>query len=141
MSRFDFIKLDSDEEMIFGPLRIAKNKSPQSSPKPTASTPTMVNRIRKIGLTSKRLIIEQGEMADANYIIPNCEIKTIIIRREKSSGYPRLVLEAVQTISGETTPVDLTLMDPQAEAKIKAVFPNVRLQVKRGCLAWLSFLT
>ena len=138
MSEFYFTQLEEDEKMVFGPITSRKSSSASFSAGDQQVGGTTHTVERKVGVTNRRIITEQSGSPSATRIVPNDEVRTVFIRREKFAGRPHLAIASVQTSSGQTVTLNLRGLNAQAEGAIQGAFPNATIQEKKGCLGFLK---
>lgn len=138
MTRFNFTTLRPDEEIIFGPLTIALDPVTRTAVEKTEDAGTY---LRVVGVTNQRLIVENGGRAEDARAIDQTQVREVIISPENFAGQPRLILDQVKLADGEIVPVQLALMDPEAEPKLRMAFSEARFSIKRGCWSFFPFLT
>jgi hypothetical protein len=140
MARFEFTKLEADEAMIFGPLTISKGNAAVATEGGQMSRGGFRLKPTTLGISNQRVIVERIGHPEETQHIPVSAVKTLYLRREKFAGYNRVVVVGLQTSGGEEVSLDLTLMDPEAESKLQAVFTHSQFKEKRGCLSFMPFL-
>jgi hypothetical protein len=138
MSEFYFTQLEEGEKMVFGPVTSSKSSSASFSSGDQQVGGTTRTVERKVGVTDRRIIAEQSGSPSGTRIVPNDEVKTVFIRREKFGGQPHLAIASVQTRSGQTVTLNLRGLNAQAEGAIEQAFPNATIQEKKGCLGFLK---
>lgn len=151
MSDFYFTQLEGGEEVVFGVLTSSSRSSSSSSVSVMGETVhrggTSESRETKYGVTNRRVVVEAAGQPEATKTIPNGDIRRVYLKREQFVGQERLVIDALETASGERLEQDLALFPEQDEALIRQTFPQAEVveappeaeqpRKKKGLLSFL----
>lgn len=129
---FSIVQLEPGEQVVFG---ISLETSSSSFSVQGISVGGSSKEVRK-AITDRRVIVEvsTGDVT----AVPNGEVKTVTIQREKQMGVEVLRIVSVANAAGQKIGLDLGGIDPGHEARIQQLFPAATLAMKKKGL--LSFL-
>ncbi|HEY3802524.1 MAG TPA: hypothetical protein VGL61_07940 [Kofleriaceae bacterium] len=130
---FSIVQLEPDEHVVFG---ISLETSSSSFSVQGISVGGSSKEVRK-AITDQRVIVEvsTGDVT----AVPNGEVKTVTIQREKQMGVDVLRIVSVANAAGQKIGLDLGGIDPGHEARIQQLFPAATLAMKkRGLLSFLG---
>jgi hypothetical protein len=119
------------EEIVFGPVTSAKTTSFGGGSGPSRGS---VSRTvgRTVGVTNRRLVIEDLQDPRKAKIIPNDQVQKIFIKREKKGERESITIAKVETMTGSTVKVDLPGIDADREAQLGKAFPNAEISQAKG---------
>ena len=150
MSDFYYTQLEDGEEVVFGVLTSQSSTSSSSSVSVMGETVHSAtggsSQETKYGVTDRRVIVEAAGQPDATKTVPNTEIRRVYLKRDTFAGQDRLVIDELETASGERLEQDLGLFPDQDEALIRRTFPQAEIverqeaeapPKKKGLLAFL----
>ena len=129
---FAIVQLEPGEQLVFG---VALETSSTSFSVQGVNVGGSTKETRK-GITDRRVIIEAstGQITS----IPNGDVKTVTIMREKEMGVDVLRIVSVVDAAGRTHALSLGAIDPGHEGRIKQMFPAATLATKKK--GFFSFL-
>ncbi|MFQ5399778.1 MAG: hypothetical protein ACE5E7_09295 [Anaerolineae bacterium] len=153
MNTFKFTELEPGEEIVFGPMTRTKTASvsatgpgqPIGPPQPQTASYTHASG-QTIGVTNRRVIIEDLQSRDKSRIIANEDISRAFVRRKTKNNVTTLTLTRVQTAAGQTQKLDLGGIPAHREPLLKETFPNAEISEdkgflgSKGCLIVLAIL-
>ncbi len=147
MKGFRFLQLDPDEEILFGPVTTTKSVSFSSTPVQPMQQIGMPHQQRTIhqqqhttartsgrtvGVTNKRVVIEDLNDSSKTQIIPNDQVRRVFIRSQAFQGQPSLTLEKVEALSGPPVKLNIKGLPLQAEADLRETFPQAEIVQSKG---------
>lgn len=127
MSVFRYTKLEEGEMMVIGPVTLSSSSSVSFSAGGSQSAQVSQSSRRKIGITDRRLIIEQDNEPRATRIIPNRDVKRVYVKRKKV----RSKIEKIETHQGQTVKLDLPI-SPREEPRLFDLFPQAEIGERKG---------
>jgi hypothetical protein len=129
---FAIVQLEPGEQIVFG---ISLETSSSSFQLQGINVGGSSKETRK-AITDRRVIIEvsTGDVTS----IPNGDVKTVTLAREKQMGVDVLRLVSVADTGGKTHALGLGGIDPGHEARIQQLFPAATLATKKK--GFFSFL-
>lgn len=150
MSDFYFTQMEDGEEVVFGVLTSTSSSSSSSSVSVMGETVHSAgsgsSQETKYGVTNRRVIVEASGQPGATKTVPNADVRRVYLKREGFAGQDRLVIDELETASGERLEQDLGLFPGQDEALIRETFPAAEVverqeaeapKKKKGLLSFL----
>ncbi len=83
MSAFPFTQLGEDEVMVIGPVTFSSSSSFSVSSPTGQSAQVKQSNQRIMGVTNRRVIVEQSGQPNATQIIANADVKRVYVKRDK----------------------------------------------------------
>ncbi|MFQ5434881.1 MAG: hypothetical protein ACE5FD_08390 [Anaerolineae bacterium] len=141
MNEFQFTDLAADEKIIFGPITRTKTTSVSATgsgqrigpPQPQQASLSRSSG-QTIGVTNRRVIVEDLQSGDKTRIIANDAVSRATIRRKTKNNQTTLTLMRVQTANGQTQKLDLAGIPGHQEALLQETFPNAEISAEKGFL-------
>lgn len=142
MRSFTFVKLEPNEEMVFGPVTTSKSFSVGGTPNQrTGAVP--IDKMatqqqlthtsgRTVGVTTQRVVIEDLKDSGKTRTIPNDQVQRIFIKTKHRKGQASLTLEKVEVISGQSIKLDIKGLPVQAEDTLNENFPQAEIVHGKG---------
>jgi hypothetical protein len=126
MNGFNLTELEAGEEMLFGPVTSVKTTSLSGG---AGSSQGSISKSsgRAVGITNRRIIIEDMQNPDRSQTIPNEQVQRVSIKRKKQG----ITVARVQAASG-TVKVNLPGVSPQKESLLATTFPNAEISAAKG---------
>jgi len=128
MSAFPFTQLGEDEVMVIGPVTFSSSSSFSVSSPTGQSAQVKQSNQRIMGVTNRRVIVEQSGQPNATQIIANADVKRVYVKRDKFGAK----IEKVETSRGQTIELNIGGLNPMQEARLFEVFPNAEIGQKKG---------
>lgn len=129
MRGFTYFELDPDEKIVYGPVTTTKSFSVGGTPShgvgsaPVSSLEAQQQLTyqsgRTVGVTIKRVVVEDLEDPDKTLTIPNDQITQVYIMREQIKDQPSLTLEKVGSTSGQWVNLDIRGLSAQTEGRVR----------------------
>ncbi len=153
MNTFNFTELEPGEEILFGPITRTKTTTVSATgpgqrigpPRPQQASISRSSG-QTIGVTNRRVIVEDLQSGDKTRIIPNDKVSRVFVRRKTKNNLTTLTLKRVQTANGQTHKLDLAGIPGHREKLLQETFPNAEISVEKGfvgskgCLIVLAIL-
>ena len=136
MSAFTHTSLEEGEVMVIGPVIFSSTSSLSFSAGGTQSAQASRTDKRTIGITNRRVIVEQSNQPHETQIVSNMDVKRVYVRREKAATK----VEKVETNRGQTVKLDLGGLHPLQEARLYEIFPNAEIGEQKGLFGSFSKL-
>ena len=130
MAAFAHTKLEAGEMMVVGPVTFSSTGSLSFGAGGKQRAQVGRTSERRVGITNRRVIIEQGGQASETQVIMNADVKRVYVRREKAA----VKIEKIETTGGQT--VKLNISGPRAlvEARLFEIFAQAEIGEQRGLL-------
>ena len=135
MNEFDWSSLEQGESVLIGPVVLSRARPFNVNVPGIELNPAHGRVLRRLAITDRRVILEQEGRLQS---IPNRRVRKLELRRGHT-GRPALGLAALATADGPRVPLDLEGLSPQDESWLRSLFPDARLQERRGWLERLGF--
>jgi hypothetical protein len=127
MKGFNFTELEAGEELVFGPVTSTKTTSVSGSGGAPGQGGSLSHTSgRTVGVTNRRVIVEDLKSPDRTQIVPNANVQRVFIKRQQRQGQSSVNLVKVQTASGPVK-LDIKGLPAQAETMLKSTFPNAEI--------------
>ncbi|HNT74505.1 MAG TPA: hypothetical protein PKH77_05760 [Anaerolineae bacterium] len=136
MSAFTFTQLEEGEMLVIGPVAFSSSSSVSFSGGGGQQAQVSRANVRKIGITNRRVIVEQGDQPRDAQVISNAEVTRVYIRRERMGSK----VEKIETRQGQTVKLDIAGLKPAEEARLFEIFPNAEIGEKKGLFGGFSKL-
>lgn len=136
MSAFPFTQLDEGEVMVIGPITFSRSSSFSVSGPTGQRAQVGRTKQRVMGVTNRRIIVEETGKPNATRIVANAEVKRVYFKRDKFGGK----IEKVETSRGQTIELNIGGLNPIHEARLFEVFPNAEIGQKKGLFGGFSKL-
>lgn len=132
-------ELEAGEEIVFGPVTFTKTTSLSGGAGPSQGSVSTTGG-RTVGVTNRRIIIEDLKAPERAQIIPNDQVQRVFIKRKQRAGQETLSITKVETAAGGTVKVDLPGISASKEALLKQTFPNAEIGAPQGLSkgAWIA---
>ena len=128
MSGFQFTLLEDGEVMVIGPVTFSSSSSFSVSGPTGQSAQVGRAKQRIMGITNRRVIVEQSDQPNATQIAANADVKRVYVKRDKFGAK----IEKVETTRGQTVELNLGGLKPMQEARLFEVFSNAEIGEKKG---------
>ena len=136
MRGFKFTELEEGEKILFGPITFTKTTSFSSTggAGPGPATRHQVSKVKgsTIGVTDRRVIVEDLESPDKTRITPNEKVQRVFIKRKQKGGRQTITLSKLQTTSGQVK-LNIQGLPAGAEGVLKETFPNAEIAEDKKC--------
>lgn len=125
------LTMEAGEEIVFGPVTSSKTTSISGGAGPSQGS---VSRTvgRTVGVTNRRVIIEDSQAPDRSQAIPNDQVQMISIKRKQVGGQETITIASLQTASGDKVKVDLPGIDARQESLLRQTFPSAQIGESKG---------
>jgi len=137
MSGFKFTELEEGENILFGPITFTQTTSFSSTggagPGPATRHQVSKTKGSTIGITDRRVIVEDLESPDKTQITPNEKVQRVFVKRKQQRGQPTITLSKLQTASGQVVKLNIQGLPAGAEGKLKETFPNAEIAEDKKC--------
>ncbi len=134
MSAFTHTTLEEGEVMVIGPVTFSSSSSFSVSAGGAQGAQVSRTNTRTIGITTRRVIVEQGSQPNATQIVANADVKRVYVRREKVGTK----IEKVETNRGQTVKLGLGGLRPVEEAGLFEIFPAAEIGEQKGLFGGFS---
>jgi hypothetical protein len=131
MTEFTSIEMQPGEEIVFGPVTSTKTTTVGGGTGPAQGG---VSRTvgRTVGVTNRRVVIEDLQNPANSTVIPNDQVQKVIIKRKKKGEQESITLSKIETATGSSIKVDLPGIDARREAQLGETFPNAEISQTSG---------
>jgi hypothetical protein len=131
MTEFSSVEMQPGEEIVFGPVTSTKTTSFSGGTGPAQGS---VSRTvgRTVGVTNRRVIIEDTQNIGKSTIIPNDQVQKVTIKRKKKGERESITIAKIETATGSSIKVDLPGIDTRRESKLSETFPNAEISQASG---------
>jgi hypothetical protein len=131
MNEFTSVQMQPGEEIVFGPVTSTKTTSFSGGGGPSQGS---ISRTvgRTVGVTNRRLVIEDLQDPRKAKVIPNDQVQKVFIKRKKKGERESITIAKVETMTGSTVKVDLPGIDAGREAQLTEVFSNAEISQAKG---------
>lgn len=131
MNKFTSVEMQPGEEIVFGPVTSTKTTSVSGGGGPSQGS---VSRTvgRTVGVTNRRVIIEDTQDPGKSTVIPNDQVQKVFIKRKKKGERESITIAKIETATGSTLKVDLPGIDANREAQLDETFPNAEISQAKG---------
>ncbi|MBN1889329.1 MAG: hypothetical protein JW850_15145 [Thermoflexales bacterium] len=136
MSAFTYTQLEEGEVVVIGPVTFSSSVSFSAGSGQQSAQLSRKNE-RKIGITNRRVIVEQGDQAQGAQIVANADVKRVYVRREKFGTK----VEKIETQRGQTVKLDMAGLGPMDEARLFELFPSAEIGESKGLFGGFSKIT
>ncbi len=127
MNSFNFTQLETDEKILFGPVTSTKTTS-VSGRGPGSGQGSSISHTsgRTVGVTDRRVIVEDLQSPNRTQIIPNANVQRVSIKQKQRQGKSSITLVRVESPSGPVK-LDIKGLPAQSEALLQSTFPNAEI--------------
>jgi len=129
---FNFTELETEEKIVFGPITKTRTTSISGGSGPGQQGGLSRSSGSTVGVTNRRVIIEDLDTPKMTQIIPNANVQQVFIKRRQRKGQPSLTLVKAKTTSGRTAKLDIKGLPAQAETTLQETFPNAEIVQSKG---------
>jgi hypothetical protein len=131
MTEFSSVEMQPGEEIVFGPVTSTKTTSVSGGTGPAQSG---ISRTvgRTVGVTNRRVIIEDIQNPGRSTVIPNDQVQKVFIKRKKRGEQETITLSKIETATGSTIKVDLPGIDARRESQLGETFSNAEISQASG---------
>jgi hypothetical protein len=129
---FKFTELQDGETIVYGPVTFTKTANFSGGAGPAQSSVSKSSG-RTVGVTNRRVIIEDLNAADKTQVYSVADIQRVMVKRKQRHGRQNLDLTKVQTTSGQTVKLGIMGLPAQAESGLKETFPNAEIAQDSKC--------
>jgi hypothetical protein len=131
VNEFASIEMQPGEEIVFGPVTSTKTTSVSGGGGPSQGS---ISRTvgRTVGVTNRRLVIEDLQDPAKAKVIPNDQVQKVFIKRKKKGERESITIAKVETMTGSTVKVDLPGIDAGRESQLGETFPNAEISQTSG---------
>jgi hypothetical protein len=131
VNEFTSVEMQPGEEIVFGPVTSTKTTSVSGGGGPSQGS---ISRTvgRTVGVTNRRLVIEDLQEPGKAKVIPNNQVQKVFIKRKKKGERESLTITKVETATGSSVKVDLPGIDANREAQLGETFPNAEISQAKG---------
>ena len=137
MRGFKFTELEEGEKILFGPITFTQSTSFSSSggagPGPATQHQVSKTKGSTVGVTDRRVIVEDLESPEKTQITPNEKVQRVFVKRKQQGGRQTLSLSKLQTASGQVVKLNIQGLPGGAEGKLKETFPNAEIAEDKKC--------
>jgi hypothetical protein len=131
VNEFTSVEMQPGEEIVFGPVTSAKTTSVSGGGGPSQGSLSRTVG-RTVGVTNRRLVIEDLQDPAKAQVIPNDQIQKVFIKRKKKGERESITIAKVETATGGTVKVDLPGIDASRESQLGTTFPNAEISQAKG---------
>jgi hypothetical protein len=131
VNEFTSIEMQPGEEIVFGPVTSTKTTSVSGGGGPSQGSISRTSG-RTVGVTSRRVVIEDLQTPGKAKIIPNDQVQKVFIKRKKKGERESITIAKIETATGSTVKVDLPGIDARREAQLSETFPNAEISQAKG---------
>ena len=131
MRGFNFTELETGEEIVFGPVTTTTTTSVSGS-SDAGEQSLSRTKGRTIGITTRRVIVEDLQRPEAAQVIPNADIGKVFIKSRQRKGQESISLVKAQTVNGQTVKLDMKGLSPQSKNVLDETFPNAEIVQSKG---------
>jgi hypothetical protein len=136
MRGFKFTELEEGEKILFGPITFTQTTSFSSTgdagPGPATQHQVSKTKGSTIGVTDRRVIVEDLESPEKTRITPNEKVQRVFVKRKQQGGRQTITLSKLQTASG-VVKLNIQGLPAGAEVKLKETFPNAEIAEDKKC--------
>lgn len=131
MNEFTSVEMQPGEEIVFGPVTSTKTTSFSGGGGPSQGS---ISRTvgRTVGVTNRRVIIEDTQDPGKSTVIPNDQVQKVFIKRKKQGERESITITKIETATGSSVKVDLPGINAGREAQIGETFPNAEISQASG---------
>ena len=137
MAEFTYTPLEEGEVVVIGPVTFSSSSSLSFNAGGTQSAQVSQTNRRKVGITNRRVIIEQGGQPQGTQIISNADVKRVYVRREKFGTK----VERIETTNSQKVKLNIAGLNARDEARLFKLFPNAEIGQRKGLFGGFSKLT
>jgi hypothetical protein len=134
---FKFTELEEGETILFGPITFTQTTSFSSTgdagPGPATQHQISKTKGSTIGVTDRRVIVEDLESPDKTQITPNEKVQRVFVKRKQQGGRQTVTLSKLQTASGQVVKLNIQGLPAGAEGKLRETFPNAEIAEDKKC--------
>lgn len=131
MNGFNQTTLEAGEEIVFGPVTSTKTTSFSGGAGPSQDSISSTSG-RTVGVTNRRVVIEDMQSPEKSKIIPNDQVQRVSIKRKQKGGQETITISKVETASGAAVKVDLPGISARQEPRLNEIFPNAEIGAAKG---------
>ncbi len=131
MNEFTSVQMQPGEEIVFGPVTSTKTTSFSGGGGPSQGSISHTVG-RTVGVTNRRLVIEDLQDPRKAKVIPNDQVQKVFIKRKKKGERESITITKVETMTGSTVKVDLPGIDASREAQLGETFSNAEISQAKG---------
>ena len=131
MNEFTSVEMQPGEEIVFGPVTSTKTTSVSGGGGPSQGSLSRTVG-RTVGVTNRRVVIEDTRDPGKSTVIPNDQVKKVFIKRKKQGEQESITVAKIETATGGTIKIDLPGIDARREAQLGETFPNAEISQASG---------
>jgi len=131
VNEFTSVQMQPGEEIVFGPVTSTKTTSFSGGGGPSQGSISHTVG-RTVGVTNRRLVIEDLQDPRKAKVIPNDQVQKVFIKRKKKGERESITITKVETMTGSTVKVDLPGIDASREAQLGETFSNAEISQAKG---------
>ncbi len=130
-NEFTSVEMQPGERIVFGPVTSTKTISFSGGTGPAQGS---VSRTvgRTVGVTNRRVIIEDTQTPGKAKVIPNDQVQQVFIKRKKKGEQESITITKIETATGSTVKVDLPGIDARRESQLGETFPSAEISQAKG---------
>ena len=131
MTEFTSVEMQPGEEIVFGPVTSTKTTTVSGGTGPAQGG---VSRTvgRTVGVTNRRIVIEDLQNPANSTVIPNDQVQKVTIKRKKKGEQESITIAKIETATGSSIKVDLPGIDARRESQLGETFPNAEISQASG---------
>jgi hypothetical protein len=131
MTEFTSVEMQPGEEIVFGPVTSTKTTTVSGGTGPAQGG---VSRTvgRTVGVTNRRVVIEDLQNPANSTVIPNDQVQKVTIKRKKKGEQESITISKIETATGSSIKVDLPGIDARKESQLGETFPNAEISQASG---------
>ena len=131
MTEFSSVDMQPGEQLVFGPVTSTKTTTVSGGTGPAQGG---VSRTvgRTVGVTNRRVIIEDTQNPANSTVIPNDQVQKVIVKRKKKGEQESITIAKIETATGSSIKVDLPGIDAHRESQLGETFPNAEISQASG---------
>jgi hypothetical protein len=124
MNGFSHTQLEDGEAIVLGVATFSSSGGFSFSFGRAQAGQVSATRTRKVGVTNRRVIIEQVGAPEQTRAIANADVRRVHLKHDKSGGK----IAKIETVRNQTFDLDLGGLLPQQEARLNELFPNAEIK-------------
>jgi hypothetical protein len=132
MTEFTRVEFEEGEGMVFGPVSISKARGFAVGGRASQPGTSRTVARRTVGITDRRLIIEDLLRPDRSRIIPNDQVQTVSIKRERFGPRETITIARIRTDAGASVNLNLPGIEAGKESLIGDTFPYAQITEGKG---------
>ncbi|MBU0493213.1 MAG: hypothetical protein KKA73_25370 [Chloroflexi bacterium] len=123
MNEFTHTKLQDGEKVVLGIMTFSSSGG-FSLRFGNASGGGSATRTRKVGVTNRRVIVEQVGSPEQTQIVANADVRRVHLKHDKFGAK----IEKIETTRNQTLKLDLGGLHPIEESRLNELFPNAEIK-------------